>query len=51
MIIKKFKEENGMDYISNNKQPISVKQVYRSIRDRILNLDLEPGQKISENQK
>ncbi len=40
-----------MDYISNNKQPISVKQVYRSIRDRILNLDLEPGQKISENQK
>ncbi|CAB1244088.1 GntR family transcriptional regulator [Clostridium sp. MT-14] len=39
-----------MDYISNNKQPISVKQVYRSIRDRILNLDLEPGQKISENQ-
>lgn len=39
-----------MDYISSNNQPISVEQVYRAIRKRILTLQLEPGQKISENQ-
>ncbi|SFC88385.1 GntR family transcriptional regulator [Clostridium uliginosum] len=39
-----------MDYISSNNQPISVEQVYRDIRKKILKLQLEPGQKISENQ-
>lgn len=39
-----------MDYISSNYQPVSVEDVYRGIRNRILNLELEPGQKISENQ-
>lgn len=39
-----------MDHISSNNQPISVEQVYRGIRKRILKLQLEPGQKISENQ-
>lgn len=34
----------------NNNQPISVENVYRDIRKRILKLQLEPGQKISENQ-
>lgn len=39
-----------MDYLLNNNQPISVEQVYHDIRKRILKLQLEPGQKISENQ-
>lgn len=39
-----------MDYKFNNNQPISVEQVFRDIRKRILKLELEPGQKISENQ-
>lgn len=39
-----------MDYILNNNQPVDVKQVYRDMRNRILKLELEPGQKISENQ-
>ncbi|AYD40220.1 GntR family transcriptional regulator [Clostridium fermenticellae] len=39
-----------MDYISNNSQPATVEQVYHDIRHRILKLELEPGQKISENQ-
>lgn len=39
-----------MDYISTNNQPLSVEHVYHDIRKRILMLQLEPGQKISENQ-
>lgn len=39
-----------MDYISSNYQPLSVEEVYRDIRNRILKLELEPGLKISENQ-
>lgn len=39
-----------MDYILNNEKPISEKEVYYDIQNRILKLELEPGQKISENQ-
>lgn len=39
-----------MNYRLNNNPPISVEQVYRDIRKRILKFKLEPGQKISENQ-
>ncbi|MEY8762067.1 MULTISPECIES: GntR family transcriptional regulator [Clostridium] len=38
------------NYMSNNVQPTSSKQVYHSIQNRILNFDLKPGEKISENQ-
>ncbi|AYD40206.1 GntR family transcriptional regulator [Clostridium fermenticellae] len=39
-----------MDYILSNDKPISDNEVYMDIRNRILRLELEPGQKISENQ-
>lgn len=39
-----------MEHILNNNQPVSVDQVYRDMRNRILKLELKPGQKISESQ-
>lgn len=39
-----------MSYFENAKQPMSTDNVYKSIKKRILKLELEPGQKISENQ-
>jgi GntR family transcriptional regulator, rspAB operon transcriptional repressor len=39
-----------MEYISSNNQPISAEQVYSAMLKRILKLQLEPGQRISENQ-
>ena len=39
-----------MEYISSNNQPISAEQVYSDMLKRILELQLEPGQRISENQ-
>lgn len=34
----------------NGNQPLTADQVYQKILDRIIKLELEPGQKISENQ-
>lgn len=34
----------------NSNQPLSADQVFQKILDRIIKLELEPGQKISENQ-
>ncbi|WP_123053956.1 GntR family transcriptional regulator [Clostridium sp. JN-1] len=39
-----------MEHMLNNNQPVSVEQVYRDMRNRILKLELKPGEKISENQ-
>lgn len=39
-----------VSYFENITQPISTEDVYKSIKKRILKLDLEPGQKVSENQ-
>lgn len=39
-----------MDNISTNNQPISVEKVFHDLRKKIITLELEPGQKISENQ-
>ena len=36
--------------INNIGQPMSTEEVYIDVRNRILKLELEPGQKISENQ-
>lgn len=39
-----------MNKMSDHIQPFSTEYVYKNIRKRILMLELEPGQKISENQ-
>ncbi|MFA9462675.1 MAG: GntR family transcriptional regulator [Velocimicrobium sp.] len=39
-----------MSGVINTNQPISTEEVYKDIRKRILKLELEPGQKVSENQ-
>ena len=35
---------------NTNEKPVNTEHVYSEIRKRILKLELEPGQKISENQ-
>ncbi len=39
-----------MSSVVNINQPMSTEEVYKDIRKRILKLELEPGQKVSENQ-
>lgn len=39
-----------MNYNGRGNQPISAEEVFRDIRKKILKLELEPGQKLSENQ-
>ncbi|MCR1897679.1 GntR family transcriptional regulator [Irregularibacter muris] len=37
-------------YLKSNAMPISVDEVYKDMLERIINLELEPGRKISENE-
>lgn len=43
-------KDETVSYFENTTQPMSTDNVYKSIKKRILKLELEPGQKVSENQ-
>lgn len=43
-------KDETVSYFESTTQPMSTDNVYKSIKKRILKLELEPGQKVSENQ-